>query len=79
MGKRDTQMVVVQSGREREPNGRFMCRKHRHMSPTPVRAARPDSLDFARDQLLAAQKKLGQDDAKLHYDTNRSLRYAESA
>jgi hypothetical protein len=72
-------MVELQSGREREPNTRFMCRKHRHTSSTPVRAARPDSFDFAQDKLLAAQKKLAQDDAKLHYDANRSLRYAESA
>jgi len=27
-----------------------------------LRAARPDSLDFARDKLFAAQKRLAQDD-----------------
>ena len=27
-----------------------------------VRAARPDSLDYARDRLFAAQKRLAQDD-----------------
>ena len=46
--------VVVQFDKEASQT-RLLCRQKRRF------AARPDSLDYARDRLFAAQKRLAQD------------------